>query len=245
MAVGGPRGRVSLRPMTMALLAVGAIGAVVVGLVWTAGAEGRASGRAGGGADTDAAAGSEARGQPLRWDGARLVRGDPDRLTLYFTGGPPGPPDDPCARSYQATAAVSGDRMSVTLRELSAASLPPGHGCADVGYGRTISIELPERLRDRLVLDGATGEQRPVIDAGLLLSPSWLPAGYRFVSERVELDRRGRAPSGSLAAPVSRPVDRPAVECAAADPTAGSLHELGGPARPWRRGRPGRTVIAA
>jgi hypothetical protein len=88
--------------------------------------------------------------------------------------------------------------MSVTLRELSAAPLPPGHGCADVGYGRTISIELPEPLRDRLVLDGATGEQRPVIDAGLLLTPSWLPAGYRFVSERVEfgIDSREWAPDG-------------------------------------------------
>ena len=184
MAVGGPRGRVSLRPMTTALLAVGAIGAVVVGLVWTAGAEGRASGRAGGA--NAAAAGSQARGQPLRWDGARLVRGDPDRLTLYFTGSPPGPPDDPCARSYQATAAVNGDRMTVTLRELSAASLPPGHACAAVGYEGTATVELPEPLRDRLVLDGATGEQRPVIDAGLLLSPSWLPVGYRFVRERVE-----------------------------------------------------------
>jgi hypothetical protein len=33
MAEGRPRGRLSLRPMTTALLA---IGAVVVGLVWTA-----------------------------------------------------------------------------------------------------------------------------------------------------------------------------------------------------------------
>ena len=121
MAVGGPRGRVSLRPMTTALLAVGAIGAVVVGLVWIAGAEGWASGRAGGA--NAAAAGSEARGQPLRWDGARLVRGDPDRLTLYFTGGPPGPPDDPCARSYQATAAVSGDTVG-KIREQVAGPSP-------------------------------------------------------------------------------------------------------------------------
>jgi hypothetical protein len=184
MAEGGLRSRLSLRPMTTALLAVGAIGAVVVGLVWIAGADGSQSGGAGG---ANAAAGSQARGQPVRWDGARLVRGDPERLTLYFVGSPPGPPDDPCVRSYQATAAVSGDRMKVTVRELSAAPLPPGHGCAAVGYERTVTIELPEPLRGRLVLDGATGEQRPVIDAGLLLTPSWLPAGYRLVRERVEL----------------------------------------------------------
>jgi hypothetical protein len=198
MAEGGPRGRLSLRAMTTALLAVGAIGAVVVGLVWVAGADGRASGRAGGGGGADAAAGSEARGQPVRWDGARLVRGDPERLTLYFTGGPPGPPDEPCARAYQATAAVSGDRMTVTVRELPSAPLPPGHGCADVGYGRTVTIELSEPLRGRPVVDGATGELRPVIDAGLLLTPSWLPAGYRFVRERVEfgVDFREWAPDG-------------------------------------------------
>jgi hypothetical protein len=42
-------------------------------------------------------------------------------------------------------------------------------------------------------------------------------------SDPGQLVRRGRAPSGSLASPVSRPVDRPAVECAAADPTVGFL----------------------
>jgi hypothetical protein len=36
------------------------------------------------------------------------------------------------------------------------------------------------------VVDGATGKQRPVIDAARLLTPSWLPAGYRFVREWVE-----------------------------------------------------------
>jgi hypothetical protein len=36
------------------------------------------------------------------------------------------------------------------------------------------------------VVDGATGKKWPAIDAALLLSPSWLPAGYRFVREGVE-----------------------------------------------------------
>jgi hypothetical protein len=132
----------------------------------------------------------------VRWDGARLVRGTLERLTLYFTGGPPGPPDQPCARAYQATATSSADRMTVTVRELPSAPLPPGHGCAAVGYGRTVTIELPEPLRSRQVVDGATGEQRPVIDAALLLTPSWLPPGYRFVREWVEfgIDFRTWAP---------------------------------------------------
>jgi hypothetical protein len=132
----------------------------------------------------------------VRWDGARLVRGTPERLTLYFTGGPPGPPDQPCARTYQATATPGADKMTVTVRELPAPPLPPGHGCADVGYGRTVAVELPEPLGGRRVVDGATGKERPVIDAALLLTPSWLPAGYRFVREWVEagVDFREWAP---------------------------------------------------
>jgi hypothetical protein len=197
MAERGSRGRWSPRFKTMAPLGVGAIGAVVVGLVWIAGGDGRASGRTGG-ANADASTRPAALGRAVRWDGARLVRGEPERLTLYFVGGPPGPPDDPCAGNYQATAEPSGDTMTVTLRELPGPPLPPGHGCADVGYGRTVTVALPEPLRGRPVVDGATGQERLVSDAALLLTPSWLPAGYRLVGERVEfgIDRREWAPEG-------------------------------------------------
>jgi hypothetical protein len=57
MAERGPRGRWSLRSKTMVPLSVGAIGAVVVGLVWITGGDGSASGQAGGGANADAPAG--------------------------------------------------------------------------------------------------------------------------------------------------------------------------------------------
>jgi hypothetical protein len=196
VAERGLRSRWSLWSRTTALVAAGAVGAVVVGLVWIAGGSGGVSGRGGGGANADAATGSQARGAPVRWDGARLAHGMPERLTLYFTGGPPGPPDQPCARTYQATATPSADKVTVTVRELPAPPLPPGHGCADVGYGRTVTVELPEPLRGRRVVDGATGKERPVIDAALLLTPSWLPAGYRFVREWVEagIDFREWAP---------------------------------------------------
>jgi hypothetical protein len=198
MPASGSRGRWSLRSRTTALLAVGAVGVLVVGLAWAGNAEGRPSGRAGGGRGADAAAGPAARGRPVPWDGARLVRDDVDRLTLYFIGGPPGPAGAPCVGTYQAVAAASGDRMTVTVHELPAPPLPAGHGCAAIGYERAVTVELPEPLRGRPVVDGATGEQRPVIDAALLLTPSWLPAGYRFVGERVEagIDSREWAPDG-------------------------------------------------
>jgi hypothetical protein len=196
MAERGSRGRWWSRSTTMAPLGVAAVGAVVVGLVWITGGDGSSSGRVGGGANASIPAGSEAQGRAVRWDGARLVRGDPDRLTLYFTGGPPGRADEPCARAYEATAEPSGDRVTVTLRELPAPPLPPGHACALVGYGRTVTVALPEPLRGRPVVDGATGQERLVSDAALLLTPSWLPPGYRFVTERVEfgIDFREWAP---------------------------------------------------
>ncbi len=197
MAERGSRGRWSLRSTTMALLGVAAIGAVGVGLVWIADGDGRASGRAGR-INADVPAGSKARGRAVRWDGARLVFGEPERLTLYFVGGPPGRPDDPCASAYEATAEPSDGRMTVTLRELPAPPLPPGRACASVGYERSVTVALSEPLRGRPVVDGATGQERPVSDAALLLTPSWLPAGYRFVRERVELgiDRREWTPDG-------------------------------------------------
>jgi hypothetical protein len=181
---------------TTALLAVGAVGVVAAGLLWTADGSGEASGRDG--AAADANPGSPARGTPVPWDGARLERGTPERLTLYFAGGPPGPPDEPCARSYTAAAVAATDRLTVTVRELPARPLPPNHGCADVGYGRSVTVELPEPLRGRPVVDGATGRRQPVIDAARLLRPSWLPPGYRFVGERVEfgIDFREWAPAG-------------------------------------------------
>jgi hypothetical protein len=184
----------------MALLGVGAIGMVGVGLVWITGGHDGASGQAGGGANASIPAGSAARGRAVRWDGARLEHGDPERLTLYFVGGPPGRPDDPCAGNYEATAQPIGDRMTVTLRQLPSPPLPPGHGCADVGYRRTSTVEPPEPLRGRPVVDGATGQERPVSDAALLLRPSWLPPGYRLVDERVEfgIDRREWGPDGRV-----------------------------------------------
>jgi hypothetical protein len=136
----------------------------------------------------------------VRWDGARLVRGDPERLTLYFVGGPPGRLDDPCAGNYEAKAKLIGDRMAVTLRQLRGPALLPGHACDDVGYTRTSTVALHEPLRGRPVVDGATGQERPVSDAALLLTPSWLPPGYRLVDKRVEfgVDRREWGPDGRV-----------------------------------------------
>jgi hypothetical protein len=229
MAEPGRPGRWSPRSATTALLAVAAAGAVAVGLLWVAAGTGRHQDRA---ANAEAAAGSPARGQPRRWDGARLVRGDPDRLTLYFVGAPPGPPDDPCARAYAATADPTAATVTVTLRELPGPTPPPEHGCTAIGHGRTVTIDLPEPLRDRPLVDGATGRQRPVLDAALLLTPSWLPPGYRLVSERLEsgVDIRQWAPD--------RPDQRLLIEQGDADHLSRPGVDPIVLARPQVRGRP-------
>jgi hypothetical protein len=75
MAERRARARWSVGSTTTALLGVAAVGAVGVGLVWITGADGRASGQPGDGANASIPVGSVARGRAVRWDGARLVPG--------------------------------------------------------------------------------------------------------------------------------------------------------------------------
>ena len=121
--------------------------------------------------------------EEVSWDGGRLDR---DRLTLYFTGAPPAPADNPCARAYEAVAEPTGGAMVVTVRGLAGSPMPPGQGCEDIGYARSVTVDLPEPLQGRTVIDGASGQRRAVSDVTLLLTPSWLPAGYDRSRKYVE-----------------------------------------------------------
>jgi hypothetical protein len=192
MAVGDVRERWSRRRLSIALLVLGGVGAAAVGLPWALDARGGGAAVAGGGA-----AGPNARarramptpqpGQKVRWNGARLdpgASGEPERLTLYFVGAPPGPLG-PCSPAYEATAEPGADRITVTVRALPTPDLPAGHYCTSVGADRDVAISLPEPLQGRKVVDGSNGEARPVFDARALLTPTYLPAGYRPSREGV------------------------------------------------------------
>jgi len=126
------------------------------------------------------------RVREVAWVGARLEGTDRRRLVLSFVGGgPPGAPVSRCAPDYQGTATVSGATVTVTINELA----PPSASqvfCTDVGYERSVEVDLPEPLRGRQVVDGADGRAKLVIDAATLRQPAYLPAGYRFVGERVD-----------------------------------------------------------
>jgi hypothetical protein len=139
------------------------------------------------GGETPTASGDQtsALGGPVPWDGARR---DGDRLTLYFTGARPLQADDPCSRAYEAVAEPTDDTMVLTVRPVAGSPLPPGQGCEDIGYSRSVTVDLPAPLRSRPIIDGASGERRSISDVAQLLTPSWLPAGYHFSWEYVESD---------------------------------------------------------
>lgn len=121
---------------------------------------------------------------PAPWEGARL---DGDRLALYFTSSGSGEPGDPCSREYETVVEPSEDTMVVTLRGRSPAPASLDQ-CPDVGYDRSVTVELPEPLQGRTMVDGASGEARAISRAARLLTPSWLPAGYEMSSGDVDSD---------------------------------------------------------
>jgi hypothetical protein len=68
--------------------------------------------------------------------------------------------------------------MVVTIRRFrSRATLPAGQGCATVGVLWNVTVSLPEDLRGRPLVDGATGQRRPLVKG--LLVPGWLPDGWQ------------------------------------------------------------------
>jgi hypothetical protein len=145
------------------------------------------------GTDTGGRYRAQPRTQPgkVAWRGARLVA--PQRLVVDFVGTPPGTPGDPRAPrpTYEGVAEATDATVIVTVA-VHRPALPPGTYFVGPSFRRTVVVELPEPLRGRGVVDGATGQLRPIVDAARLRQPSYLPAGYRFGREWVdgEVDRR-------------------------------------------------------
>jgi hypothetical protein len=177
------RERSSRRRLSLILLLIGVAGVAAFGLPWvlSGGAGGDDATAAGGGS---AAAGPapprQLSGPTVRWDGGLLEPGEPERVTIYFIGGSrEGDPVGPCSPAYAAAVLPSPDVVKITLHTLPTESLPEGHGCARIGYQRSLVVPLPEPLRGRAVVDGATGERQELFDARLSLDPTYLPDGYR------------------------------------------------------------------
>lgn len=86
------------------------------------------------------------------------------RLILTYLGGD-------CDVSARGEAAENGP---ITVHVVVKST---GGICSAVGYIRTVVVQLSAPWADRVVLD-QTGATVPVIDATLLLRPSWLPDGF-------------------------------------------------------------------
>jgi hypothetical protein len=139
-------------------------------------------GVAGGGQDRKGPA--LVRAGTVHWQGARL-EGDGRRLVVSFIGGaPPGAKLGPCSPLYKGEAVATNDAVTVTVSAWTT-SQPGTVACADIGYSRSLTVTLPEPLRGRRLVDGATGRTMPVVDT-VLRQPSYLPAGYRFLREEVD-----------------------------------------------------------
>jgi hypothetical protein len=110
---------------------------------------------------------------------------------VSFTGGAlPGAPLGRCAPLYQGETKVADDTVTLTVSAWTTSQFSTAI-CATVGYARSLTVTLPEPLRGRRLVDGASGRTMPVVDA-VLRQPSYLPAGYRYRREEVdgEVSRR-------------------------------------------------------
>jgi hypothetical protein len=114
-------------------------------------------------------------------------------LVVDFVGTPPDTPVDPRAPgpTYHGIAEATDATVTVTVA-VHRPALPPGTYRVGPGFHRTVVVELPEPLHGHGVVDGSTGQLKPIVDAATLRQPSYLPASYRFGREWVdgEVDRR-------------------------------------------------------
>lgn len=161
-----------------------------------------------------AATGPTAAGVPdgvVPWSDARSS-GNPGELvvTVQAGVGARSRPSDPCWEGYQPEARAEADRMVVTIRRFrSRATLPAGQGCAAVGVLWNVTVSLPEDLRGRPLVDGATGQRRPLVKG--LLVPGWLPEGWQGFKTGRERGGRWRRSYGWAASPKAGAVTLPPV----------------------------------
>jgi hypothetical protein len=159
-----------------------------------------------------AATGPTAAGVPngvVSWSDARVSANPAELVVTVQAGvGARSRPSDPCWEGYQPQARAEADRMVVTIRRFrSRATLPAGQGCAAVGVLWNVTVSLPEDLRGRPLVDGATGQRRPLVEG--LLVPGWLPDGWQGFKTGHERGGRWRRSYGWAASPKAGAVTLP------------------------------------
>jgi hypothetical protein len=120
--------------------------------------------------------------QVVPWEGAR-PGGQPRQLTVTVIagGGADSTPSDPCWEGYQPEARSEADRVVVTVRRFRSRAATGATACTSEGLLWNVTVPLPDDLGGRPLVDGATGQARPVTTD--LLTPLWLPEGWKLVHE--------------------------------------------------------------
>lgn len=112
------------------------------------------------------------------WSGGREGDGPRELLvTVQAGGGVGGRPSDPCWQGYQSEARSEPDRVVVTIHRFrSKAPLAKDHRCATIRRIWNVTVPLPDQLGGRPVVDGATGQPKPIAEGPLIAD--WLPFGW-------------------------------------------------------------------
>jgi hypothetical protein len=112
------------------------------------------------------------------WSGGREGDGPQElSVTVLAGGGVGGRPSDPCWEGYQSEARSEPDRVVVTVHRFrSRVPLAKDHACARIGRTWNVVVPLPDELGGRPVVDGATGQPKPVAEGPLI--SDWLPFGW-------------------------------------------------------------------
>jgi hypothetical protein len=119
----------------------------------------------------------------VSWSGGR--GGDGPRqlsVTVLAGAGVGGQPSDPCWEGYRSEARSEPDRVVVTVHRFRS-RVPPakGRGCAAIGRIWNVTVPLPDQLGGRPVVDGATGQPKPIAEGPLIAD--WLPYGWMQQTE--------------------------------------------------------------
>ena len=94
------------------------------------------------------------------WERARAV--GPQQLVVSFVGPPPMKgPYDPCGVEYTARVSESGERVVITVHGRGYQPPFPA-ACTAIAAFREVPVALQSPLAGRTLIDGATGEARPL-----------------------------------------------------------------------------------
>lgn len=90
----------------------------------------------------------------------------------------------PCLQTHpRARATESATTVTVGITYDPVTSAHPGPGCPDVPLFTALTVPLRTALGSRAVSDDITGRTLHAFNGATLLSPTWLPPGYRLSSE--------------------------------------------------------------